>query len=271
MANDEQLLDDATVLVEKLLELGGRSVNAKLRAKLGWGEARYFAARNEARAAGLLGLARGRGGLVFLTDTAKAGLAEIVSGGEVAAATTEAEQAKEVEYYDKLFPTIQEAWVQNEGFDDSVVEITAAKRVKGVGRWTVPDIVVIGKTVRQYVPGFEFAVQSIEIKRFESLDALAVFEALNHRRAAHFSYLLVVNFPKKPNERDNEKIGQVSQLCEEHDVGLVVVMKGDEDKYDNWEFQFFASRIEPDPDNLDGFIKQYMSAQSKDAVSKMVR
>ncbi|MFK0299576.1 hypothetical protein ACIQTU_10185 [Brevundimonas sp. NPDC090276] len=265
-------IDDAALLVERLLEMGGRTNNKQLKDKLGWQGERYFAARNAARATGVVGLSRGRGGIVFLTDTAKAGLAEVAGAPETEAQQIDAEYAKEVEYYEKLFPTIKQAWVQNEGFDDHVVEITASKRVKGAGRWTVPDIVVIGKIVRQYVPGFEFTVQSIEIKRFESLDALAVFEALNHRRASHLTYLLVVNFPKKPADRDNEKLGQVTQLCEEHDVGLVVVPKGEEGNYDAWEFSVLAAdKIEPHPDNLDGFIKQYMSAESKDAVAKMVR
>ena len=219
-------VDDAALLVERLLELGGRTSNKQLKDKLGWQDERYFAARNAARAAGLVGLSRGRGGIVFLTDTAMAGLAEDATASASATQQIDAEYAKEVEYYEKLFPTIKQAWVQSEGFDDHVVEVTASKRVKGAGRWTVPDIVVAGKIVRQYVPGFEFTVQSIEIKRCESLDALAVFEALNHRRASHLTYLLVVNFPKKPADRDNEKLGQVTQLCEEHDVGLVVVPKG---------------------------------------------
>ncbi len=81
-----------------------------------------------------------------------------------------------------------------------------------------------------------------------------------------------MNFPKKPADRDNEKLGQVTQLCEEHDVGLVVVPKGEEGNYDAWDFSVLAAqKYDPHPDNLDGFVKQYMSAESKDAVAKMVR
>ena len=268
--------DQATIvvenLVEKLLEIGGRTNNATLRHRLGWDTEEYFAARNHGRALGLIGLARGRGGIVFLTDTARAGLGDPAQNAQDADPAQAAEIAYESEYYKKLLPTIRSAWVQSEGYDDFVVEVTASKRVKGAGRWTVPDIVVIGKIVRQYVPGFEFTVQSIEVKRFEAIDALAVFEALNHRRASHFTYLLVVNFPAKPKDKDQERMGQISQLCEEHDVNLVVVNRGDEAKYDNWDFPIEArKRADPDPYNLDGFIKQYLSAESKDAVAKMVR
>lgn len=266
-ANDK----DVNTFVEKLVELGGRAPNAGLRQKLGWTQDRYFDVRNRCKAEGLIGLGRGRGGVVFATETA---VAEI-SASELpqsARISSEEDQARETEYYNKILPTLRRDWVENEGFDDFIVEITAAKRVKGAGRWTVPDAVIIGKTVRQYVPGFEFTVQSVEVKRYESIDALAVFEALNHRRSSHYSFLLIVNAPKKPSTRDTEKIGQVAQLCEEHNVGLVIISKGDEPNYDNWDFRVVATdRYEPDPYNLDGFIKQYLSLESKDAVAKMVR
>lgn len=268
---NDQNIDDAGVLVEKLLEVGGRSSNAQLRVKLGWTTEKYFSVRNHCRAAGLVGLARGRGGIVFLTDTAKTGLGTGEAAPEIAKKVDE-EYAKESKYYEKLLPTIRQNWVESEGFDDYVVEVTASKRVKNAGRWTVPDIVVIGKIIRQYVPGFEFTVQSIEVKRFEVVDALAVFEALNHRRASHYSFLLIVNFPKKPSERDSERLGQVSQLCEDHKVNLIVVTTGNENDFESWEFPVVVTqRIEPDPYNLDGFIKQYMSDESKDSVAKMVR
>ncbi|WP_298329948.1 hypothetical protein [Asticcacaulis sp.] len=263
--------EEVSLLVEKLLEIGGRSSNTVLRSKLGWSKEKYYNIRNMCRALGLVGSARGRGGVVFLTDTAKTTSAD-AAPGDASAAKEEEEYAKEFEYYDKLLPTIKRDWVESEGFDDSVVELTASKRVRGAGRWTVPDIVIVGKIVRQYVPGFEFTVQSIEVKRFESADALSVFEALNHRRAAHYSFLLIVNFPKKPTDKENERFGQISQLCEEHEVGLVVVKKGDELDYEAWEFPVeISNSTEPDPYNLDGFIKQYMSPESKDAVAKMVR
>jgi hypothetical protein len=112
----------------------------------------------------------------------------------------------------------------------------------------------------------------MEVKRFESLDALAVFEALNHRRASHFTFLMVVNCPLKPTKVDQERLGQVQQLCEEHDVGLVVIDKGNENNYEQWQF-LVESRVrnQPEPYNLNGFIKQYLTPESLDAVAKLVR
>lgn len=268
---NDQTGPDGKLLVEKLIELGGRSSNAQLRAKTRWNRDKYFAVRNQCRAAGLVGVERGRGGIVVLIDGGAAGLGQskTTSAEEKAGAD---EVAKEAEYYERLMPTIKQDWVEGEGFDDAIVEVTATRRVKGAGRWTVPDIVVIGKRVYQYVPGFEFTVHSMEVKRFEALDALAVFEALNHRRASHFTFLVVVNHPARPTRADQEKLGQIQQLCEEHDVGLVIINKGDEDNYDEWEFLVESrDRSEPEPYNLDGFIKQYLTSESRDTVAKMVR
>lgn len=269
---ENSLSEDSVLLIEKLIELGGRSNNVVLRTKIGWSQEKYFAVRNQCRAAGLLGLARGRNGIVILTDVAQAALPAPAEGAGAAEPAAVEEVAREAEYYESLKETITRDWVASEGYDSALVEITASKRVKGAGRWTVPDIVVIGKTVYQYAPGFEFTVQSLEIKRFEALDATAVFEALNHRRASHYTYLVIVNHPKKPSSADQEKMGQVQQLCREHDVGLVVINKNDEKNYDNWDFQIEAAeRYEPELYNLDGFVKQYLSSEGRDAVSKMVR
>ena len=270
---DEQDLDEAATLVQKLADIGGRSNNADLRKQTSWDAEKYFSVRKQCIAAGLVGVGRGRGGIVFLTDTAKSGLPASLTPTDAESVKKETEEAaKEVEYYKKLLPTIQADWVQSENFDVSVVEITAAKRVKGAGRWTVPDIVVIGKTVHQYVPGLTFTVQSLEVKRFEAADATSVFEALHHRRSAHFCYLVIVNYPKSPKAADSDRLAQLTQICEEHGVGLVVVNAGQEAKYENWEFPFEAfQRHEPDPYTLDGFIKRYLSPEARDAVAKMVR
>ena len=271
MNSTEDNLAEQWVLVENLFELGGKSSNQKLREKLKWDKDKYFSVRNSARAGGLVGLARGQGGVVFITNAEDGSYIKEVKNKRSVTEVSE-DYLKEKEYYDKIAPVFRQAWIQSEGFDDFVVEITASKRVKGVGRWTVPDIVIVGKSVRQYVPGFEFTVQSIEVKRFEALDALAVFESLNHKRSAHYSYLLVVNFPKKPKQSDSEKIGHIHQLCEEHNVGLITIETGDESNYDNWNFEFNAfEKHEPNPDNLDSFIKRYMSDESKDVIAKMVR
>ena len=271
MEDDES--KDVELLVEKLFELGGRTNNAELREASNWPSDKYLTVRKKGIALGLIGIGPGRGGIVFLTDSAKATLApsELPASAEADKKAVE-ESAREAVYYKKLLPALKGEWVRSEDFDDSLVEVTASKRVRGAGRWTVPDIVVVGKIIWQYVPGFTFTVHSIEVKRFEALDALAVFEALNHKRASHFSYLIVVNAPTRFTESALERLTQVAQLCEEHEVGLVVIPTGKESNFDAWDFRVeTAHRHEPDPYNLDGFIKQYLSSEARDQIAKMVR
>ncbi len=39
-------------------------------------------------------------------------------------------------------------------------------------------------------------VRTIEVKRFEATDVLAVYEALSHKARSHYAYLLIVGFPR---------------------------------------------------------------------------
>lgn len=99
----DQELEEAAVLVQKLFEIGGRTNNADLRKATGWDAERYFLVRKQCIATGLVGISRGRGGIVFLTDTAKAGLSPSASPLNAEAAKKDSEEsAKEVEYYKKL-------------------------------------------------------------------------------------------------------------------------------------------------------------------------
>lgn len=265
-------VQDATELVQKLVDLKGRASNRDLRGALKWEEDRYFDARNHARAEGLIGLQRGRGGFVVLSDFTRGELGLPLSAVPGEEARLEADLAKESEYYGKIASTLRDDWAQEEGYDDWVVEVTANKRVRKSGRWAVPDIVLVSKIVRQYVPSFDFAVQTFEVKRFEALDATAVFEALNHQRSAHYSYLVVANAPKKPTERERNLTNEIAQLCGDHNVGLISICKGDEATYELWTFEEVIDvRNEPEPDNVESFIKQYMSPDSKDKIAKMVR
>lgn len=259
--------DEARRFLEKLSELGGRASNSALRAKLDLEKEIYFAVRSQCLAAGYIGLGAGRGGFVILADTNQPenylDADRDSDGGE--------QHTTELSYYNQLQQTIAKDWVRSEGFDSAVTEVTGSRRARGVGRWTVPDIVMIGKTVRQYVPGFEFAVHSIEVKRFEAVDALAVFEALNHRRSAHYSYLLIVGFPEGTLDAAADRIGQITQLCTEHGVGLIHVKRGHEALFDSWSFEVYPVWSDPEYYNLDALIRQYISSEGKDTVAKMVR
>ncbi|WP_156034130.1 hypothetical protein [Bosea sp. 117] len=275
----EENISDESKLVAALADLGGRTNNAKLREKLGWSTEEYLPIRNSARTKGLIGIGMGRGGVVFLIDASQQVpevQQNITSDGDQLEESTEFK--KESVYYNRIYKVLNEAWVDSQGLDDYYIEITASKRVRNSGRWTVPDIVVVGRTIWQYVPGFEYTIQTFEIKRYEALDNLAVFEALNHKRSANYSYLVVVNSPV-PNDADSmlskeykDKINPIKQLCEENNIGLIVIGREREEDYDSWRFIFDeAVKNNPDPENIDGFIKQYISNNGKEVISKMIR
>lgn len=243
-------------LLVVLSELGGRATYGRVRDVTGWTEDDFKPIRDHARSAGSIGVERGRGGIIFLLESP--------------APASEPAQDYEVDYYKKLLPAIESGWAESESVDEFIVEITAHKRVRGLGRWTIPDIVFVGKRTWEYVPHVDFFVQTIEVKRYELLDELAVFEALSHRRSVNYSYLCVVNLPMDTREY-LKRISGIEVLCAEQGVGLVLVPAGAEADYERWEFPLDAEHHEPENEHLDGFIRRVLPDPAKTRVAKMIR
>lgn len=252
--------EEITELVAAVTGLGGKTTYRAVRVRLGWDELRFREVRIAARAEGQVGLGRGQGGTIFLLEGAK----PVEEPAQAVAPDPEAA------YYDRLLPTIRADWAESEEVSDFFTEVSAHRRQRGAGRWSIPDIIFVGKQLFDFVPGFEFFVQTIEVKRFEALDELAVFEALSHRRSAHYAYLVVVNAPDG-GDAYNKKIAPIQALCDDQGIGLVVVPTGCEQSYERWQFPVDATYNAPDAQSLNGLLARSLSAEGKGRVRHMVR
>jgi hypothetical protein len=252
--------DDVAALVAAVTELGGKTTYRAVRAHLGWEEGKFREVRIAARAEGQVGLGRGQGGTIFLLEGAQPAVepAQPVPPDQEAA------------YYDRLLPIIRSGWAESEEVSDFFAEVSAHRRQRGAGRWSIPDIIFVGKQLFDFVPGFSFFVQTIEVKRFEALDELAVFEALSHRRSAHYAYLMVVNAPEHGDDY-SKKISPIQAICDDQGIGLVVVQTSNEALYERWQFLVDARHNVPDPQNLNGLLARSLSPEGKVRVRNMVR
>lgn len=109
-------------------------------------------------------------------------------------------------------------------FDGEVFKIhmTAWADSKIAGKWTRPDVIITSKKKIPFIPGEEFDIITFEVKKSESVNVLAVFEALAHRSAASLSYVV---FPV--NESEFKIASEINQRimfeCAKYGIGIVCI------------------------------------------------
>jgi hypothetical protein len=260
MAIEELTKDRLGEAQKQLLEAvpaTGSIGNTALREKLGWEEGRYWSVRNQLIDEGILEKGRGGGGSVhrIFAGTPVQGNA----GARVA----------EVELYDPILATIRSAWVQDYRSDAAVAETTAHQGRKDTGgKWTRPDITLATYSTYPYFPGKHFDVTTFEIKRHEALDVTVVYEALSHRRAAHYSYVLLY-LPDSAKPALQQTLEDLTYEAGQHGVGVVVL--SDPDKYETWEVWEEADRNDPDPADVNDFLATQVSQSFKDHITRWFR
>jgi hypothetical protein len=260
---DDQIKDLERQLLNEVEQRNGVAGNISLLRELKWDEDLYWSIRDRLIDAGQLELGKGKGGSVrrvFTDDTHDTRLpAQEVQPVQI----TEA-QITEAELYEPIAKVLKQRWVKDNRFRDSVVEITAkqGKRDTG-GKWSRPDITVVGMTNYIYVPGKHFDVATFEVKSADWMDVTAVYEALAHRRAATRAYVIIY----VPEEKRGMVDPLLDQVCEEakrHGVGVIVVETLED--YETWDERVEAVRIECSPGRLNDFIAVQLSEGAKQEI-----
>ena len=253
-AQEQQLLDAVPV--------NSSIGNSALRTQLAWDEPTYWTVRNKLIDEGLLEKGRGRGGSVRRVVAPAAPVAQ-------AAAPAAAAAMSEVQLYEPILGTIRSAWVQDYRSDAAVAEITAhqGRRDTG-GRWTRPDITLATYSTYPFVPGKHFDVTTFEVKAHDSLDVTAVYEALAHRRVAHYSYV-IVHVPDDARPALEDTLDDLTHEASEHGIGVVVLSAPD--NYETWEVWAEAERNDPDPSDLNDFLATQVTQEFKDQIMRWFR
>jgi hypothetical protein len=231
--------------------------NITLLKNLGWPEEQYWSVRDDLIRAGTLEAGRGRGGSVRR---------RIV---EVEVRPVGAMADRETALYTPILATLKRDWAQDYRYTDFEAEITAhqGRRDTG-GKWSRPDVTLVTCDTYQYVPGKHLDVITFEIKRYEGLDVTSIYEALAHRRAAHYAYVLV-QVPEAEFSEAAVTIEELSYAAEEHGIGLVTLAGADD--YKTWAFLQEADRNDPDPADVNEFIDDQLSIAFKERISRWLR
>lgn len=242
--SDDQKLKER--FLKKLKDLGGSISNARMRDALKLNDDQYFRLRNSLIDEGAVERWKGKGGTVRLIEKD-----EEPKRPEPA---KEIEIRKEHHLYAGMSKVIADRWAKDQRIEmrRSVVDVIAQQGSRDTGgRWTRPDIVLITSNAYRYVPGRYLEIITFEVKLVESLDSVAVYEALSHRRAANRSYVLA-HGSRKAVEDYRANIEVTVEVAKEHGIGLIVTTSVTE--YDEWEELAEATGCELAPDRANDFI-----------------
>lgn len=127
-------------------------------------------------------------------------------------------------YYPHIAKSLCNLW-EEDNYDKSqfYIETTARRNSKIAGPWTRPDFTIVSHKKFPWTIGYEFDVVTFEAKRIDSLNVLAVFEALSHMSAATRSYIVFPIDEVAWIERDKEQAQRVKDECVRHGVGLILI------------------------------------------------
>jgi hypothetical protein len=243
--------------------------NKALREKLGqaWSEDLYWAIRSRLIERGLLDTGRGKGGSVKrvpapIQPAAQPQVAAALV--QVGAPPAAPDYSKESELYEPVSSVLRNHWSKEQGFDNYLVEVTAKQGSRSTGgKWTRPDVTVVGYKTFPYLPGRFLEVISFEIKPTNTLDITAVYEALAHRRSATRAYVV----GHVPSAERAEMENEVEAVTEEaKKLGIGVIIADDPADFDTWEVLLDADRVEPDPARLNEFIARQTSPELREQI-----
>jgi hypothetical protein len=170
-------------------------------------------------------------------------------------------------YYPSVEKLLDKLWV-GEKFDKSqfYIERTARKNSKIAGPWTRPDFTMVSYKKFPWTIGSEFDVVTFEVKRADTCNVLAVFEALSHVSVATRAYVV---FPKSEVEwvkSDPAQAQRVKEECLRHGVGLILI----DDMSDNGVpvHLIRAPRKEIDHARCSSFLAAVLSEDGKDRIAQ---
>lgn len=253
---------DAKLILDKLPTDGSPVGNTRLMRELKWQSDRYWKARDELVDEKLAIRGMGRGGSVSL--------AKPTAPTQVTPPPApKSPDKQESDLYEPAATVLRSEWAKDFAIEEYFVQVTAKQgRRETGGTWTRPDIILVSVTTYQFLLGKFVDVVTFELKDKDNFNITAIYEALAHRRAGTRAYVLA-RLPPSIRKDLDEAIEDISEEAKRHGVGLIIA--GDIERYDTWDFVVQGERREPDPAELDDFIERQVSEDNKKRLRKWLK
>ena len=159
----------------------------------------------------------------------------------------------ELSLYPHMSAEIKTRWADEWPHDyvepDRFCEVLDTHAAKGGGRWSAPDIALLGGKTLPFLPGKFLDVVTFEVK--PRLDITGLYEALSHRTHATHAYL-VCRHPWKDDPPNPGLVGRIAGEAARTGVGFILAPQPDD--YATWEEIAPATRWNPEPEQLHGFV-----------------
>lgn len=263
-----EIADLEAQMLEGVPDDGSPIGNKRLRDDiLGWENLLYLTVRKRLLDSGVLIVGKGKGGSVRRFVEAPDGEPVAVQLSPVIISRDPFDTEESL--YGPMADVIRTRWVQDQPFDQVLVEQTDRGGRRKDGIWTRPDVTVAAMTSYTYVPGRHFDIVTFEIKHHSAINVTAVYEALAHRRAATRSYVLAYIPDELFEVLEDTTLADITEEASKHGIGLILASKPDD--FDSWEIKEDAIRVTPDPARMNAFIRNQLSEGSRDQIVRWFR
>lgn len=203
---------------------------------------------------------RGRNGGIYLLPPAQS----------APRASLDPEFVAESTFYPGLLQTMLANWTQQPGYTHvfGAITATSGRRQTG-GRWSRPDLVICTVSDWLFSSRPEGDVRTIEVKRYEALDVLGVYEALSHKARAHYAYLLIVDFPAELTSAQESDFEVILSAASKHGIGVITVAKADD--WETWAFELDPHRSDADHQAINDLLYDQVPAAVRDQFRAAIR
>ena len=222
----------------------------------------YWSLRDSLIDEGMIEQGRGRGGSVHLI------LSPPATPPSAAPSEPVVQKAAESTLYEPVLKAIVDGYVKENRIKRFISEITASqgRRATG-GKWTRPDLTLIAVRTYQFTPGKRLEVITFEVKPDLDSAVEGVYEALAHSAFAHRAFLAI--HLEGYGDKDDIPDERIVQECSRHGVGYLTFT--DPSDYGTFEIVSSAKLNEPDPYDVDNFIRTQISQENQDQLREFLQ
>lgn len=265
----ERIVDqDAIRMLAKIPPDGSTIGNITLRKSLRWRADRYWAVRDGLLDSGVILKGGGMGGSVHRVieevdqeeidddsiETEEEVESEVEDEDRVIAGS---QYSKETDLYPEIKHVLRTAWSSDQRIHKCVVEVTAHQgRKRTGGKWTRPDLTLIGLREYPLIARREVDVITFEVKLTGCWDVSAVYEAAAQSRAATHAYV----FLHVDEADDADGLLRCQNECAKLNLGLITSTAPH--RYDAWNLRLPAPRLNNDPEEVEAFLNTQVSAET---------
>jgi len=184
-------------------------------------------------------------------------------------AAPEVAAVREAELYEPFQLAIVKGYTKDNRIKRFISEVTAqqGRRVTG-GKWTRPDLTLVAVRTYTFTPGKRLEVITFEVKPDLDSALEGVYEALAHSAFAHRSYLAVdIREFKGPDAEIPDD--RIVQECTRHGIGYIAFTEVSD--YDTYEVVCTAKLNEPDPYEVDNFVRTQISPAKQEEIREFLQ